>query len=573
MALTETRPETHAPVGDHRAPGTTTIDGVLGTGDHKTVGRLFIGGGLVGLIGGLVLSVVAVFYANNFDDLAADGIDYLPQIWSLSRDLALFGGLVPIMVGLAVYLVPLQVGAPSLAFARGAAASMWTWLLGSGLLVLAYVFNGGPGGGRRDFVVLWAASLAMMLGGLVWAMVCVATSILGARTQGMTLERVPQTTWAFLVFSLVGIFTLPITMGELLLAFLRIRYFHLFVSESAALTGVVDGISLAPSIYWLGIPVLGMAADIIGVHTGRPVVMHRALMGAIGLFGLLTFGADLVGLASVRPIDFSNGVLVVGLIVAVLPVLAVLAMAGDSLRLGSFTPRTALIGALLSGLLLLLATVVALLALVEPIMGFLDSLFPDSIDMTNTLILNGTRFHEAIRALVMGAALVGLVAAAHHWSTKIWGRRLAEPLGIFSILASAGGAVLWAVGEVAAGIDDQPWLPARATDDFSSGLATISLVGAAIMAAGAVILTANVAMNVLGRKRAGSAPNTWSGTTLEWAAGSPPPPGNFPGPPIVTSATPLADGELRYAGIEADSDEDAASDGDDAAADGTDGEG
>ena len=81
----------------------SSVDGVLGTGDHKTIGRLYIAGGVFVLIGALVLGIVAVFYANNFDNLAADGTDLLPQMWSLSRDLALFGGIAPIMVGIALY--------------------------------------------------------------------------------------------------------------------------------------------------------------------------------------------------------------------------------------------------------------------------------------------------------------------------------------------------------------------------------------------------------------------------------------------------------------------------------------
>lgn len=568
MALTETRPATdgRSSAATGLNPGTpapTTIDGVLGTGDHKTVGRIFIGVGTVGLIGGLIVAIVGVFYANNYDDLGAGDVDLLPQVWSLGRDLVMFGGLVPILVGLAIYLVPLQIGAPSLAFPRGAAAAMWTWFLGLDLLVLAYVLNGGPGGGRRDFVVLWAASLAMMVAGLAWAMVCVATTILGARTVGMTLERVPQSTWGFFVFSIVGLFALPATMAELLLAAMRIRYLHLPINESAALTAVMDGVSLAPALYWLGIPLLGIAADIIGVHTGRPVAFHKAVMGAVGLFGILAFGPDVVGLASVRPVDFDNGFLVVGLLFAVVPVLAVLGLTGESLRTGTFVPRTALLGALVSGLLLLLATVVALLGLVEPIMGFIDELFPDSIDMTNSLVLNGTRFHEGIRALVVGAAVVGIIGAMHHWSAKIWGRRLAEPLGIFSLAAAAAGSVIWAAGEIAAGFDDQPWLPARATDDFSSGLGAISLIGTALLAAGALILGANMAMNYLGRKQAGSSPTAWSGTTLEWATPSPPPVGNFPAPPIVTSPTPLADGELAYVGLPADAESTEGLDGSD----------
>ena len=563
MALTETRPETTA---SSAAVGSdsSTVEGLLGTGDHKTIGRLFIGGGVVGLVAALVLGIASSYYASNFDDLSADAIDYLPQVWSMSRDLAVFGGLVPILLGLGIYLVPLQVGAPSLAFPRGAAGALWTWFLGTDLLILAYIFNGGPGGGRRDFVVLWAASLAVMVGAAIWALVTIAATLLGARTQGMTLDRVPFTSWSYLIFALVGLFSLPILMAELLMAFLRVRYLHVPIAESAQLTAVADGVNLAPSIYWLAIPVLGMAADIIGVHTDRPVRMHKAVMWTIGLFGILAFGSYLVGFGSLRPVDFDNAMLVVAIAASALPVVATLGLVGESIRLGTFVPRVALVGALLSGLLLLLATVVALFGLVEPVMGFLDELFPASIDMTNSLVLNGTRFHEGIRALVVGAVLVGLIAALHHWSVKIWGRRLAEPLGFLAVLASAGGAVLFAIGELAAGFDDQPWLPSRATDDFSSGLGALSLVGAALLAAGAVVLLANLAMSFLGTKPAGSSPTAWTGTTLEWATASPPVAGNFPGPPIVTSSTPLADGELRYALTDLD-DEAGGADGSDGA--------
>ncbi|MEM7322560.1 MAG: cbb3-type cytochrome c oxidase subunit I [Actinomycetota bacterium] len=564
MALTETRPEKDATddAGSSPAAGAAagtaapaTVDSIIGTGDHKTIGRLFIGAGLIGLIGGLIVGIVATFQANNFDSPAADAIDHLAQIWSLSRDLVMFGGLVPLLLGIAIYVVPLQIGAPSLAFARGAAAGLWTWFLGLGLLVLAYVFDGGPGGGDEDFIVLWAAALAMMIGGLVWAMVCVATTILGARTQGMTLERVPVTTWGFFVFSLVGIFSLPIVMGELLLAFLRVRYFHLPWDQSASLTGILDGVSLAPAVYWLGIPGLAMGADIIGVHSEEPVRAHKPVLVAIGLFGLLTYGADVVGLASIRPVDFNNGFLVVGLFACVLPILGVLGLSGQSIRTGTLNLRAALIGVLLSGLLLLLAAIVALLATVAPIMRWLDSVSPGSVDLSNSLVLNGTRFHEGLRALVVGSVIAAVIAALHHWAPKIWGRRMAEPLGFVALLATAAGSVIWAAGEIAAGFDDQPWLPARATDDFASGLAAISLIGVAVIAAGPVILGANIATSFLGSKRAGSSPNVWSGTTLEWATASPPKPGNFPAPPIVRSATPLADGDLLYVGMESEDEE------------------
>lgn len=552
MATTETRSAsdtTSSSTGADTATGhgavsePSGLESLFGTGDHKRIGRTLIVVGLFGLVIGAVAEVVALAMGGNLVDLGAD-TDYLPQVWSIGRDLITFGGLVPILVGLGVYLVPLQVGTPSLAFSRGAAAATWTWLLGFGLLILAYLSNGGPGGTRTDFVVLWAAALAMMIGGLLWALVCIAATILGARTQGMSLDRVPATTWAFFMFSVMGLVQLPMTMVELLMSYLRTRFELLPLEQSAELNGVMDGWLVGPSLYWFAIPVLGFAVDAIGTHTEMPVQRHRGVLAALSVFALSTFGFPFGGLATLRD-DVT--VAVVLLLVTPLAALAVLGLAGDSLRRGKFAPRAGLLGGLLSGLLILAGAAVALLSVVRPIMEALDAIAPDAIDMTQTLIVSGTRFEEGVSLLVLGAVLVGVIGALNHWSIKLFGRPLSEPLGLLSVLAVAGGAVLVAAGEVIAGIGDEAALPAYATDDFAAGLASISVIGAALLAGGAILLALNM-ITSLATAKAGTKTVPWSGATLEWATASPPVSGNFPAPPIVASATPLADGELRYAG-------------------------
>lgn len=551
MALTETRPAETGSDLDVGVLPSFTPDGFLGSVDHKPIGRMFVGGGIIFLLAGLVIGLVAALESADGSgfQIARDANEFA-QLWSISRDLAIFGGLVPILIGIGLYIVPLQIGAPSLAFARGASGAFWTWLLGTGLLIVAYLLNGGPGGGRRDFVVLWACSLAMMIGAAVWALVVLASTILGARTVGMTMDRMPFTSWAYFLFAFHAIFSLPIVMGELLLVLLRVRYGHLGISDTTPLTGVLDGVSLAPSIYWLGLPALGIAADVIGAHTGFPILQRRTAMVAITAFELLAFGQALVGMATERTIDFDNVLLVVALLAAPLPVLVILGLGGNSLRQGTLRVRAALVAVLLSGLMMLAATVASFLGLVEPIMGYLDELFPGSVDMTNSLVLNGTTFHEGIRALMMAAALLAVIGALYHWAPKIWGRTLAEPMGLLSALLAAGGGLLWAIGEIGAGFADQPWYPVSVeTSGGQQAFGYVALVGIALLAGSAALLGGGVVSVVAGSKPAGTSAVDWSGTTLEWAAASPPPPGNFPAPPIVSSAIPLADGDLAYDGL------------------------
>ena len=542
MALTETRPETDASVASPQ-PSTGTLDGIIGSADHKTIGRLWIGSGLLMLVGSLVVSLIAAFEATDLDGYAvAADADEFTQIWSLGRELLLLGAIVPILVGLAIYLVPLQIGAPALAFARGASGAFWTWFLATDLLIVSYLLNGGPGGGRVDFVILWAVALGVMAASLTWAMVIIATTILGARTNGMTLERVPQTTWSFLVFSLIGLLSLPVLMAELVLIYVRVRHGFVPIETRQSLTGVMGASSLPPALYWVAVPVLGMATDMIAVHTGKPIKAHRAVMAAIGLLGILAYGADFLAFGSVRPFTLDNALLVITVAAAVLPIIAVLGLAGDSIKNG--TPRftTALVGALLSGLVLLLGAVVSLLGLLEPIALFLDRETSINIDLTKLLILNGTTFHDGIRGLVLGAAVVGIIAALHHWAPKLWGRRMPEPLGFLSVSAAAAGAVLWGLGAILAGIDDQPAYPASTLGGGENVelFNLIALIGIAALLAGAVITALNTAQAAFGSgsKATGDA---WTGTTLEWATDSPPSIGNFDKPPIVRSANPLAD--------------------------------
>lgn len=542
MALTETRPDTDAPPSAAEATG-LTLDGLVSTADHKTIGRLWIGSGLVFLLASLVVSVVVGIEAADLSGLSivSDG-DEFTQLWSLGRTVLLLGAIVPILVGIGTFVVPLQVGAPAIAFARGASGAFWTWLLGTGLVIVAYLLNGGPGGGRVDSVVLWAVSLGVMAGALTWAMVLIATTVLGARTAGMTLDRVPATSWSYLVFSLLGLFSLPILMAELVFTYVRLRHGLVPLDARQSLAGVMEAPNLPPALYWVAVPALGMAADIIATHTSRPLKAHKAILAAIGVLGVFAYGMDFLGLASVRPLEFDNGLLVVTIAGAVLPILAILGLSGESLRRGSLRITAALVGALLSGLILLLGAVTAILSLIEPVAVFLEEETPFSVDLTRLLIVNGTTFHDGIRGLVLGSAVLAIIAALHHWSPKIWSRRMAEPLGMAAILAVAGGAFLWGLGAILAGIDDQPAYPVSILGGGSNVelFNTIAVIGIVLVALGALVTLVNVAGAAFGPTD-GDASTAWSGTTLEWATATPVPFGNFDQPPVVRSATPLLD--------------------------------
>ena len=112
-----------------------------------------------------------------------------------------------------------------------------------------------------------------------------------------------------------------------------------------------------------------------------------------------------------------------------------------------------------------------------------------------------------------------------------------------SILAAAGGALLWGLGAILAGIDDQAAYPVATLVGGGNVelYNVIAAIGMVLVAIAAIALTVNVLGAAFGSSNDGDG---WSGTTLEWATSSPPSFGNFDSPPVVRSATPLLDGPL-----------------------------
>jgi len=556
MALTETRPETDPEVDAPAAvPAAPTVDSVLGTGDHKTIGRLWIGGGLLFLVAGLVFDLLANAEIADLSGFAiADSQGQLTQFWSLGRDLLLFGGLIPVLIGIGTYVVPLQVGSSSIAFPRGAAAALWIWGIATIILVLAYIMNGGPGGGRVDYVVLWTLALGVMILALLWAMVCIATTVLGARATGMSLEMVPVTSWGFLVFATGSVLALPVLLGELVLAYIDVKFGFLATNESReGLVSIMNSVNLAPALYFIAVPVLAMTVDIIGVHTGRPARFHRSILAIIGLFGFLAYGADMLSFAwRGRPLALDNGLLVIATVACALPILLTLALAGESMAKGKAKINTPLAAALLSGVMLLAGAVTAILGTVDPIVSFIEDIFDTSINFSFDIA--GTSFHWGVRAFVVGAVALGIISGVHHWGHKIWGRSLDDRLGFLAVLATLGGTVAWGASSVVAGFLDQPGLPVSdpAGDSTVEIVNLVSAAGAGLVAAGMGLLLLNVLGVVAGR--VGSAAEPWTGATLEWATASPPIPENFSPAPVVSSSTPLIDMTLE-ASADANNDE------------------
>ncbi len=499
---------------------------VLGSGDHKTIGRLWLGGAALFLLITVVVGSLLGVESVSLDKLEVLGRDHVLQAFSFYRYGVAFLVVLPLFLGLATAIVPLQVGAPSIAFPRAAAAALWTWFGGAVLVVLSYALDGGPVGGPEidaDAVALGLVGLALVLLGLLLASVCVVTTVVALRAPVMALSHVPPFSWSMLVAGSVWLLSLPVLLIGVALAYLDLRYEQVLFGTADTLFQRLQWAFDQPQVYVLAIPVLGVAAEIVPVSIGVVQKGRAAVLAGIAGFGALAFGAWAQPQWDARILEDAPYVLVAFAIG--LPLLAVVGGLADAARQGRPKLRPAFLLAVL-GVLLLLAAVGA-----------------GAANVVDGLDLIGTRWQPGHLDLVFGASLLGAGAGLAWWAPKLWGRFVPSAAALLGGLAIAGGAVVAAAGKGIAGALDLPAFPFAGgfeVRDSYETLGIVSAVGSVLLALGALLLVFGLLRAALGRSTDAEVDDPWGGQTLEWSTTSPPPVGNFAEPvPEVTSATPL----------------------------------
>lgn len=500
------------------------------TGDHTTLGRCYVLGSVLFLVAAGVLATVSGI--EKLDTASIDvfgGVTSAWQTFTAFRVGLLLCGVLPLFIGLGTAVVPLQVGSPAIAFPRAAAAAFWGWLLGVGLLVGGYAADGGfgeaaglTGGTKQDGVALTLLAVGLLIVSLLLAAVCIATTVIALRAPGMTLRRVPAFSWAMLVAGTVWFLTLPVAVARIALAYIDYTHAQTQFGADAALFDQVRFLFTQPTVYAFAIPALGIVSEIVPVAAGVRQRLYDVVLGAIALFGLLSVGA----FASADGVTDKFVFIAVGFVIIV-PALVLFGSWADTLRQGK-PNADAPLGALalaLGGAIVLLAGVVA---------GMLNVLEP--LELRGTSSIDG----QALVVLV-SAAMVG-VGGLVYWSSKLTGRAVLEPAARLAVLPLLGGAVLLGGGDFVAGFFDQPsGLVTTSVRSGAEAMNVIGLVGAGLFALGALLVLAALARTFV--PSGSSAPaDPWRGHTLEWAAGSPPPVGNFrEAVPTVRSERPLLD--------------------------------
>ena len=540
MAEASSGPDAHARAELARAwSDPPTLKGWICTLDHKAIARRFVITALLfffagGVLGGLMRHQLSE------PGKTLVGPDLYNQVFTMHGTTMMFLFAVPVMQGVALYLLPLMVGTRNTAFPRMSACSYWIYLIGGLTLFAGFACNTGADAGwfsyvplagpeygfgkRSDFwnvLVNFTEATGLMLA------VDLATTALKMRAPDMSLLRMPLFVWATLVSSVMIIFAMPTVMlGANLVQFDRMAGTHFFnpaEGGDALLWQHMFWYFGHPEVYFIFVPALGMISAIIPTFARRPMFGHRAIVLSLISTGFLSFGLWVHHMYATNLPELGKSFFTAMSFMIAIP---------------SAVQLFCWIATIAGGRLVLKTPMLFIAGFFATLMiGGLTGIMLGSVPLD--LQVHDTYFVVAhLHYVLIGGALYPLFGAIYYWFPKVYGRMLDERLGRWQFWLLSIGLNLTFFPLHVLGLHGMPRRIYTYTADTGWGpLNFVSWVGAMIEDVSMALFVLNI-VRALWKGRAAE-PDPWGGATLEWAASSPPAAYNFERIPVVASAEPL----------------------------------
>ncbi|KPH21671.1 hypothetical protein AN948_00420, partial [Rhodococcus sp. ADH] len=291
--MTATRPV--APVRPYPAriaPKGRTLVQLATTTDHKIIGIFYLVTSMsMFLIGGLMALMIR-------GELAVPGLQFLSneqynQLFTIHGTVMLLLYATPIVFGFANYILPLQIGAPDVAFPRLNAFAYWLYLFGALIVLSGFITPGGAADfGWTGYTPLTSALHSPGVGGDLWIMGLVLSglgTILGAvnmittvvclRCPGMTMFRMPIFTWNIFITSILVLMAFPILTAALM-ALAADRHLGAHITGGALLWQHLFWFFGHPEVYIVALPFFGIVSEIIPVFSCKPLFGYAGLIFA-----------------------------------------------------------------------------------------------------------------------------------------------------------------------------------------------------------------------------------------------------------------------------------------------------
>src|ERR1700710_618159 len=272
--------------------------------DHKTIGYLYlITSFLYFCLGGVMALVIRAQLFEPGEALVGTPEQY-NQLFTMHGTIMLLMFATPLFAGFTNVIMPLQIGAPDVAFPRLNAMAYWFFLFGSLIAVSGFLTpQGAASFGWTAYAPLTSTTFTPGLGGNLWVFglalsgfgtilgaVNFITTIITMRAPGMTMFRMPIFTWNTLVTSILVIMAFPVLAAALLaLGADRTVGAHVFdaANGGALLWQHLFWFFGHPEVYIIALPFFGIISEVLPVFSRKPIFGYIGLIGAtIAIAGL-----------------------------------------------------------------------------------------------------------------------------------------------------------------------------------------------------------------------------------------------------------------------------------------------
>ena len=275
----------------------------LSSTDHKIIGHLYLITSFFFFLCAGVMALLMRIQLLGPDQRFVSDQQY-NELFTMHGVLMLLLFATPLFIGFTNEVLPLQIGAPDVAFPRLNILSYYFFAFGGLILLASFLSPGGaasfgwyayaplnsaiysPGVGADMFIMgLVLSGLGTILSGVNFI-----TTIFCMRAPGMTMFRMPIFTWNALLTSMLVLMAFPVLAAALLVLEIDRRLgAHVFdaASGGAILWQNLFWFFGHPEVYILALPFFGIASEIFPVFSRKPLFGYKTLIAAtVAIAGL-----------------------------------------------------------------------------------------------------------------------------------------------------------------------------------------------------------------------------------------------------------------------------------------------